>query len=171
MAYTIEQVRNLGSPQKSYNFEIVIPDIPGGASGDSLRLRVNTATIPGFGSNEPIEAAHGGHVVKYPGRGTYPRTWTFEVMEYEDMFWYDALQKWHALQWDRDTGVQQTPDQYKKTVEVHLLNSNKDVTMKVILHGAYIEDVPDVTLDYNSSTPVNVSVTLGYDNSTIEKLI
>lgn len=162
MSLTLKDVRGFGNPLRAYNFDLIIPVLPGGAAGEALRLHIVSTNIPGF-SSEPMERAHHGVVIKHAGRGMYPRSWTNEFFESADLKVYNALLRWHGLQWDRETGAQADDNAYKTEGYLHLLGNDRKPTKKFVLEGLWIEDIPDVLMDSGTSEVVRVPVTWSYD--------
>lgn len=159
----IEELRSLGEPLKTYQFEVVIPVPPGGGiDGESLRLRVDSASIPGIGVSD-IAVNAGGHVVHYSDRVTYSHKWKFGVRDYEDLRITQALKAWHALQWDRTTGVSRPKTEYSTDVYVQLLAGDKQPLQTFRLIGCFISDIPEIPLNYTQSSIVVYDVTLTYD--------
>ena len=133
-----------------------------GIGGDSLRVRVLNAEIPGFG-NEPFETSQGGHIRKHAGRRSHPRTLSVTYYEGVDMSVYKAFQNWHDLQWNPDTGVQAADSVYKTTALLRVLSYNKSVIRTFTMEGCWVEDVGNVSVDYSSSESVQVAVSFSYD--------
>lgn len=163
MALTVNDVRGLGNPLRTYNFELLLPSLPGGGSSDILRLHIVTTVMPGFGS-ESAERAHHGHVIKHAGRATFPRTFSAEYFESADLKVHSILRKWHAYQWEPETGRQRDEDEYKTTGFLQLLGNDRKMTKQFEIRGMYIEDVADVNLDGSSSEIVRIPVTFSYDD-------
>ena len=162
MAITLQDVRGLAEPLRQYNYEFVVPDVPGAGDGGVLRIAVVTASIPGMQS-EPFELSHGGFVTKHAGRGMYPRSLAIEYREGADLNVYNSLLAWHGLQWNRETGVQADESMYKTNALFRILDHSKAVAGTFNLEGVFIEDVGDVSMDYASSAEVRVPVTFSYD--------
>lgn len=161
---SLNSVRSLADPARSFNFEVQVPNLPGGGNGEELGMRVTSTSIPGFQS-EPTEVAlGGGHVVSYAGRGTYSREWTFSAIEGENMVVYDAIERWHGLQWDRSTGSQRPSQEYKTDVYIVQLNGQKAPVKKWRLEGCFVSTLGDGAVDHNSSEALRLDVTLRYDN-------
>lgn len=162
MAVSLNDVRGMGNPLRSYDFDIIIPNMPGGGDGAAVRIHVTNGTIPGFGV-ESFESNHHGHTLKHAGRGLHARTWNVEYEETTDMRVYTALRAWRDLQWDPETGVQAERDVYTTTGKIQLLNVSKTVIKTIDVFGLYVEDVPDITLDGAVSDSVKIPVTYSYD--------
>lgn len=162
MSITLNDVRSIGNPLRQYDFDFVIPSMPGGGDGNVIRIHITNTNIPGF-SVESFESNHHGHTIKHAGRGIHARTYTVEYEETSDLRIYNAFRAWRDLQWDPETGEQAEPEEYKTVGQLQLLNGAKEITKKIDLIGLYVEDVADVPLDGAVSDSVKISVTFSYD--------
>jgi len=162
MPVTLEDVRRIGDPLRSYNFDLLITSMPGNGDGNLIRLSVTTASIPGF-AVESFESNHHGHTIKHAGRGIHTRTLTIEYEESSDLRIYNAFRSWRDLQWHPVTGVQAEPAEYKTDGFLELYDAGKNQTKRIKMIGMYVEDVADSILDGAASDSVKVSVTFSYD--------
>ena len=162
---TLEDIRGLALPVMQYNYEFIVPNLPGDSdsSSDTLRFLVNNCSIPSM-SSEEIEVSHGGHVVNYAGRSMYGgRSFSAEFQDIEGMPIYTALTEWHRVQWDRQTGAQRPKTEYATDVYINVLNSNRSITNQYIMYGTWISNIGAITLDGSSSAPVTISVDFKFD--------
>lgn len=162
MAATLDDVRNLGDSLRQFNFELVIPNIPGGGDGDILRLRIVTSAIPGL-SSEMIERAQHGFTIKEAGRGNTPRALPCEFFESSDLVVYRMLKDWHGLQWNPRTGAQAATSVYKTKGYIKVLGNDRKERVSLVLEGVCIEDIPDSALSGESSEQVRLAPTFSYD--------
>jgi hypothetical protein len=161
----IDELRNLSEPLKSYNFEVIIPNIPGGGnlSGNDTRLYVNAAMLPGIGS-QPITVEAGGHEVLYAGKAQYNHMWQVELREYENLNVITMLQNWHGLQWDRPTGAQSPSADYKAdSIYVSMLDSQRNPMKQFRMIGAWIAQIADLQLAYQQNQQIAFPLTFAYD--------
>lgn len=159
---TVQQVRALGDPARAYNFEVTIPNVPGGGNGQVLKGRARTAVIPGE-EVQTFEQNQQGHTIKHAGIKTYPRT--IEV-QFEESNNYDVktmLERWLDLVADRRTMVHADSSVYKTTCLIQLLRNNKKVAKTIRLNGFFITTTPDVPLDATSNDSVKIGATFSYD--------
>lgn len=163
MAATLNDVRNLGDSLRQYNFELVIPNVPGGGDGDILRLHVISTTIPGL-SSEMIERSQHGFTIKEAGRGNTPRSLACEFFENSDLVIFRMLQAWHKLQWDPQTGAQAQSSVYKTKAYLKVLGNDRSEKASILLEGLCIEDIPDIAMSGESSEQARVAPTFSYDN-------
>lgn len=163
MAVQLSDVRQYGDPLRSYNFDLVIPSMPGFGNGLFLRIGVTTTSIPGAGSNT-FESNHHGHTLKHAGRGTHPRTLVAEYEETGNLDVINAFRSWRNLQWDPETGVQAPPDVYKTDGFLQLFNSSKELIKNMRIRGLFVEEIADAPLDGGADDSVKVSITFSYDD-------
>lgn len=156
-------VRGLPDPARGYNFEVLIPNMPGGGNSEVVSLRVTATSIPGY-SSEPSEYSLGGHVLKVPGRGMYTREWAVTLVEGEDMVVAEALEAWHRLQWDRVTGAQAVSQDIKTEIFIRQLNGAKQTAKEWVLEGCWVSNVGDMALDQATSDVLRAEITFSFDN-------
>ncbi len=163
MALTLEDVRGLSDSLKNFNFDLVIPNVPGGGDGEAFRLHVVTAAIPGL-SSEIIERAHHGFTVKEAGRGQFPRVFPCEFYESSDLKIFKALKAWHDLQWDKNTGAQAARTVYTTSIYLKTLGNDRNESASIKMNSCFIEDIADSPVSGDNSETVRVSVTFSYDD-------
>ena len=162
MALNLDDVRGLADSLKNYNFDLVIPNVPGGGDGEALRLHVVTTSIPGL-SSEMIERAMHGFIIKEAGRGRFPGVLPTEYVESSELVIFKAMKAWHDLQWDKKTGAQATATIYKTNAFLHILGNDRSVKATIKLSGVCIEEISDTPMSGESSELVRASVTFSYD--------
>jgi hypothetical protein len=165
MAVEITEVRALTEVLKPYQFEIVIPEIPGGAGDppDIVSLRCTSMTLPGR-SIEPAQyALGGGHEVVDAGRTTFSRQWSVQLVESIDTGILQAIEGWQKLCFNQVTGIQSTSDEYKRDFDVNLLRNDGSVSLTRRYFGAFPLELGDLNFDHSSSEPITVDVTWSFD--------
>lgn len=159
----IEQVRTLADPLRVYNFEVYIPNVPGGGNGQEMSYRCTAANIPGF-NYEKIAVNLGGHEIEHVGRQMYSHTWACSFIEGENSVIRSALEDWGTLQGDRLTAAQQPSSVYKTEIYIRQLKADKvTIAREWKLVGAFVEDVADISLDRATSDAVRTEVTFSFD--------
>lgn len=164
MSFNIESLKSLGEPLKTFNYQIYIPSIPGGGplSGDDIKFYIDQASLPPIGS-EQVSVFSGGHEIRYAGRGIYNHDWTVGMRLYEDNTVLQTLYLWHALQWDRVSGVRNSASVYKETIFLEVLDSNNTVVNQWKIIGAFIANIGEVPLSPDNSNVIVIPVTFGFD--------
>ena len=161
--FNIENLKALGEPLKTFNYEVYIPQVPGaGTDGVNLRFYVDQASIPASGS-EQVPVFAGGHEIRYAGRGIYSHDWTIGLRLYENQEVMRFLNFWHRLQWDKTTGVQVSSDVYKTTIFLQLNTAANAIAHQWRIIGAFVANIGEVPLAPDNSNPIIVPVTFGFD--------
>jgi len=163
---TIEEVRGLGEILKSYQWELnIIPpsSVAATIGSDILRLYADSASIPAIGSGQ-IQVSSGGHTLNYAGKAEYSQQWSVQLRTYENLDTIRLLRDWHQLQWDRRTGAQYPKADYEAVaMEVYLTDSFKNRLQTYSIYGAYIAQIGEVPLDYNSNAQISIPCTFTFD--------
>jgi len=161
----IESLRSLAEPLKSYNFEIYIPVVPGGADlqGEDIRFYCRTGIIPGE-TQEPIVVDSGGHQVMFAGRTTYSHQFPVSMRLHEDLKVINMLRTWRDLLFNKQTGAQSVASEYKaQTLYAILLDSAKNPVQYYRAVGAWPSVVPDVPLGYGGNEALELQVVFTFD--------
>ena len=79
-----------------------------------------------------------------------------------------AVMEWVRLSHESVTGRDGYSDMYKKDVTFNLLGPVGDVVEEWVLKGAYIETANFGDLDYASSDPAEITLTLKYDYAILQ---
>ena len=164
MALGLNEIKGLADPFKNFNYEFIIPNMPGGGDGEILKISAVTVSIPGF-MTEPIEETFpGGHMIKHAGKGTYNREIAVEFREGQDLAIFTALNGWYDLIWNRETGAQTVADSYKTEAILHMLDSAKETVRTVRMRGVFIQSVDDLSMDSAGGEGVRISANFSYDD-------
>lgn len=166
MAMDIDSLRsNLSNPARTYMWEVLIPQIPGGdgANSEDLELRGFSAAIPGRSVGVIKIPFKGTAGMKVPGKVTMSQTWTVQFREAMDAKVFDALHGWQQFILNAKTGVGNLDALVKTTLYLNMLNLEGATWMTIKLLGAYIENMADVPLSYADEGVVVFSCTFSYD--------
>ena len=79
-----------------------------------------------------------------------------------------AVMDWARLSYESVTGRAGYRDFYKKEIKLQILGPVGDVVEEWILKGCYIQDASFGDLDFGSSDPVEISLTLRYDYAILQ---
>lgn len=167
-----KQFSNVGDIQRTYNFLVTVSNLGDVANieGKDLQIRARTAVLPGR-SNEPIESDFMGMKQHFPGKLTFPYTFSIEFEEFEDRIVSKALYNWQQLIFDAsNTGSSQveSKQEYAKNIDVQLYKNNNVKVSKednglVRIYNCWPQDIADVELSYADSASVKYSATFQYD--------
>ena len=79
-----------------------------------------------------------------------------------------AVMEWIRLHHESATGRDGYQDFYKKNITFQVLGPVGDIIEKWTLYGTYIQDAAFGDLDFSSSDPVEITLTLRYDYAILE---
>lgn len=154
---------NLTNAQRSYMFEVIIPDPLGGGDQEALTVRAEATSIPGreFGTIHLDYKNTAGFNI--PGKLKYAQTWSVTFKEGEDKKIRTAIQNWQQLI-IHDTQMIGLGDALlKRNIYLRLLTSNDETVSNIKLVGAYPAKIDDATIDYQAEDIVKYNVTWSYD--------
>ena len=163
----VEQVRGVGEPARQYMWEILIPgSLPGGGGaggGDNTMFtyRAMSTTVPDK-VLEAYEHNFKSTKTRFAGRDASAKTFDVTFFDSTDLFIYKSLWSWS------DYCVSAKKSEYQlgsMTLELQDRADAKIMTVKLI--QVWPENVQPLTLDYSVNDPINVVVTLSYDDMEI----
>ena len=108
------------------------------------------------------------NVTKYvKGKGRWP---TQQITLYDPIVpsAASAVIEWVRLHHESATGRDGYQDFYKKNCTFQVLGPVGDIIEKWTLYGTYIQDAAFGDLDFSSSDPVEITLTLRYDYAILE---
>lgn len=147
-------------------FEFVLGNVPLAGSTTDLTIKCQNVSQPGM-STEAWEAAMAGHVKRYRGRKTYPRSVTASFWEDSTFATLNKLRRWMEYIAGSESGNSQG---YQADYSVDALLIAYDTTGKAInrtvFENFFPQDIPDVQHDGGSSQGLSISVTFSYDRIT-----
>jgi len=154
---------NLSDAQRSYLFELIIPNPVGGGNEETLRLRLMSTSLPGrsFGGILiPFKQSAG---VKYPGKLTYDHTWDCVFVEGEDEKTFDALYAWFQSVIHDRTNMGTNDVVIKTDGILRMLGRDGAVTRKVKMIGLYPESLGDTPISQDDEGELRYTMTWSYD--------
>jgi len=162
MRTSIQDVRSLGDPLQTYNWDVIFTRIPGTADVKPFTFKAMTTSIPGV-LLESVPVALHGIELRYAGRANYTHQLPLTLLENRDVSTRDMLMKWNrtARDWVSNTGTYK--DAYSVTVQLLLYNDIPQVVRTINLYGCWPETVDDTAVDGQASGAVQTSVTLSFD--------
>jgi len=163
----VEQIRGVGEPARQYLWEILIPSsLPGGGGGGGndntqFTFRAMSTTIPDK-VLEAYEHNFKSTKVRFAGREASAKTFDVTFFDSMDLFIYKSMYNWNEF------CLRNTKEAYQlASMEMHLLNRADEVVLTAALKQVWPENVQPLTLDYGANDPINVVVTLSYDDMEI----
>ena len=127
---------------------------------------IKTAARPSI-TFEEVELNHMNVKRFVKGKGTWD---TIEITLYDPVVpsAAQAIMEWIRLSHESVTGRDGYSDFYKKDIQFQVLGPVGDVVEQWTLKGAWIQPATFNDLDFSSSDPVEISLTLRYDYAILE---
>jgi len=158
---SLQDSLSLGDPAQLWNFDLVLPVIPGTSNTRPLTFRCQSTDMPGS-SLENLEVALHGHVIQYAGRRMYTQTLNATFLETFDWETRGIFNRWMeiARSWRNNSGS------YFATYAVSGLLVTYDDVPNVVqttqINYMWPESMQEVQLDGSQSGPVQISVSFRY---------
>lgn len=160
---SLSDVRSLPDPLQGWNYDLIIPNIPGGGDTRSLTIKCMTASIPGVSLDDVMVSLHGVEV-KYAGREVFTHTMDVTYLETRDMGTRDALRNWMETARNVRNNTGGYKSEYATQANLQLYDDTGAVVRTIVMDGFFPQNLQDAALDGSNSTPVNVSVSFFYDS-------
>jgi hypothetical protein len=162
----IQNVRAINTPQKSYMWEVEIKALSIGNLPE-LTLYAKTVSIPAS-SVEQIVINHKAGKTHHSGRDASGHSVTLTLWDDEKQTIFKYMHNWMALMHNPITSAGTSRDIYAAKMVIKLKDSTDTaVTNTITLGHVFPTEISDVSLSYDSSEPVEISVTFSYDEKTI----
>jgi len=160
----IAQVRALATPAKQYLWEFIIPQVPAaaGAVPEALTFRARVAAFPGRAVGEIISNFKG-HKIKHPGRNNFVQSLSVTFEEGIDGVVIQACRNWFNAWLNEKDGSSQGEAAVKVDAFVRLLDHQNEVILQAHIFGFFIQNMPDIGLDYSADALLSVQATFGFD--------
>lgn len=164
----IQDVRAINKPQFSYAWEVLIRGLSTGSLED-LTFFAKSVSIP-QSAVEQVIVNHKSSKSHYAGRDSAAHTVTVTFWDDENLKVFKFFQEWFDnLIINPINGGSVPRNLYTGEMEIKLMNNeDTDTTGVVKLTNCFPIDLSDIPLSYDSSEPLEVSVTLSYDVKTTE---
>lgn len=158
---SLENIRSLPDPLFTYNWDIFIPNLPGGGDTRAFTWKAVSTTIPAR-MLEPVNVSLGPAEIKYAGRENYSHSWQVTLHETRDMGSRDALLNWQLIARNNVANTGNYKDVYAPSMQLVLYDDIPQVVRTIVLHGVFPETVDEASLD-RASGAVQLGVTFSYD--------
>lgn len=158
----LSDIQALPDPQLGYQFNLLIPNVPGQGSGRGLAVRCKATSIPG----QEMEAAQvtlHGIELDYAGRVTYSHSQTATFLETRDFYSRNAIRQWFDFCRNIRNKTGNYALAYKAPVLIQLFDDTNSINKEIQLIGCWPKTLNDAALSAEASTPVEVEVTFSYD--------
>ena len=162
MRTSLQDVRSLTDPLQTYNWDVIIPAMPGTGNSRTFTYKAQSTAIPGFMLEQVPVALHGVEL-RYAGRANYSHSFSVTLIETRDMGTRNMLRRWQKLarNWQTNTGVYK--EIYSTVIQLVLYDDIPLEIANIKLFGCWPETVDDASMDNSSSGVVTTNVTFSYD--------
>lgn len=159
---SLQDVRGLTDPLLSYNWNLIIPSIPGGGSSKGLSIRCMNTPLPGM-SVDYIPVALHGVVVTYAGMQQWSHQLQVTYLEDRSMATRNTIKGWleTARNTKQNAGTEKAT--YATNAKLELMDDIPNVIKTVNLVGVYPLDLGDGQLDGGRSDIVPIPVRFAFD--------
>lgn len=164
----LQEVQSVLDVLQTWNWDLVIPTIPGASDTRALTYKCISTSIPGSSIEQVGLEAHGVKL-NFAGRRTWSGSWEATFVETRDGNTRALFIAWMELirSWENNTGSYKS--QYSVPVELSLYDDLPQVVRAIKLIGAFPTAVGDVSLDQTSGI-VQYAITFSYDYTTEQKV-
>lgn len=158
---SLQDVRSLPDPLFTYNWDLIIPVMPGTPNTRSFTYKAVSASIPGS-MLEQVPVNLGPVELRYAGRENFSHSFSCTLHETRDVGTRDMLRRWQRIARDNTLNTGTYKDIYSTTIELVLYDDIPMEVKRIQLVGAWVETFDDSPLDRASGT-VQTNVTFSYD--------
>lgn len=160
---SLNDIRSLSDPLMSYNWDFVIPNMPGGGDSRSLTFKAQSTSIPGV-QLEPVIVGLHGIEVTYAGRQMFSHTLDVTFLETRDIGTRTAIRNWMELARNQEANSGDYKANYSTEVQMILYDDTGAEVRKIRMFGVYPSSLQDVAVDGSQGAIVQVAITFSYDN-------
>lgn len=146
-------------PQRAYMFEV---NIIGSGSEPAIKFFIKTATIP-ESSREPILIDYLDTKIVFPGKYTGSRSMTFTLWDDQRLLMLRYFNRWLDA-----TEEKSIKSNYSRDIKISLKDTSDFIeTAAITLKNAFVTNISDIALSYESSDVMELSVTFSYEDKII----
>lgn len=160
----LRDLSGLPDPLQPWNYDLSIPNVPGGGNGQRLLLACQSASIPGHAIADGVMQLRGAEIT-YAGHTQWEHDFAPSFIECRDMVARTSLTGWQF--YCRDNRRSPTAGSYManyKTQGDIILYDDAGVTVRTIrLFGLWLQAVQQAPLESSGSGPVVLGANFKYD--------
>jgi len=154
---------NLTNLQRTYLWDVLIPNPLGGGDPDTISIRARAMPLPGWSFGQILVPYKQSPGVVYPGKLAFSHDWVCTFIEGEDHAVFDIIYDWRQLIVHDKTNIGTTDVAIKSDIYLKLLKTDGDESMKIRMVGCFPRIGDDVPMSYDDESTVLYSVTWSYD--------
>lgn len=157
----LQEIQSILDPLQAWNWNLLIPLIPGTADTRQISYKAISTTVPGSQVEQVPLETHG-IKLNYAGRRVWSGTWNVTLVETRTASTRDSLLKWMDLarSWSGNSGSYKSV--YGVTAELQLFDDLPQIIRSIRLYGLFPTQIDDASLEQSSSI-VQYSCTFSYD--------
>jgi hypothetical protein len=161
--HKFSDLSRIKDPLMTYNFNLLIANVPGGGDGEQLMLRCQSASIPGMQIDQ-VAVDLRGMTLRYAGRHVYNGTFSASYIEARDIKTRSALLRWMYFARDFRNASGNYKADYATNIDVELFDDREQTVIRTIrCFGAFPYEVQEVQLESGASTNAVIQVSFSYD--------
>lgn len=161
---SLADARSLPDPLLTYNWDIIVPIMPGTSNTRSFTFKALSTSIPGK-MLEQVPVNLGPAELRYAGRENNSHSWACTIHETRDVGTRDMLRRWQSLARNNIANTGTYKAIYAVTADLVLYDDIPSEVRRITMLGLWPETIDDSQLD-RASGAVQVSVTFSYDDFT-----
>ena len=158
----LQDLRSVGDPLQQYNWDVIIPNIPGSGDGRLLTFKAMSTSIPGF-MLEEVPVRIRGYELRFAGTPNWSHSWQVTFLETRDISTRNLLLNWKRLARDWETNSGSYKAVYATTMQLVLYDDIPQVAQTIYMNGAFPQTVDDSAIDGATSGAVTTGCTFSYD--------
>lgn len=159
---SLQDARSLVDPLFTYNWDLIVPAMPGTPDSRTFTFKATSASIPGS-MVEQVAVNLGPAELRYMGRENNSHSFAVTLHETRDVGTRGMLMRWKKLGRNNADNSGSYKSVYSTTIELVLYDDIPQVVKRIRLLGAFPETIDDSSLD-RASGAVSTSVTFSYDD-------
>lgn len=160
---SLSDLRSLPDPMQQYNWDLIIPNLPGTPNSKPFTFKAMTTSIPGS-LLEKVDVNFHGIQLGFAGRENYAHTLPITLLETADIGTRDMIRRWQKIARNNRTNTGSFKDTYATTVEMVLYDDLPTERKRIRLIGCFPESLDDTGVDGGTSGIVQINCTLHYDD-------
>lgn len=163
---SLQEVQSVQDPLQTWNFDVVLPTIPGTSNSREFTFKCISAQIPGS-ELEKVELEAHGIKLNFAGRRRFTGTWEVTVFETRSGSTRAMLMNWHELarSWASNSGNYKSV--YGVTGDVLVYDDLPEIVQTIRMFGLWPSLISEPTLDQTADI-IKYQVTFSFDYTTDE---
>ena len=154
---TLSNVLALPDIIDAQKFILILGDIPGFGSANSLSFKVSSFSVPGT-SNEAFDVNLPGGPLNFRGRRIYANSMSLTMYEDSKMETLRPLREWMEYIAGSETGASGGYiEDYSITAQLSQFDTTNKEVARYLIHRFYPNDIPEVSLSGESSAAMQVT--------------